>query len=100
MKPRPEVARSAAGVARSPMDVFLTIGHVIVCVFLILIVLLQAGKGAGIGVAFGGASSTLFGSRNAGNFLSRLAGATAAIFMITSVTLAWRSSSGESTGLG
>ena len=63
------------------MQTFITIIHVIVCFFLILIVLLQAGKGAGIGVAFGGASQTLFGSRAAGNFLSRLTGVTAVIFM-------------------
>ena len=62
--------------------------HVIVAVASILIVLLQAGKGAGIGAAFGGASQTVFGPRGPGNFLSKLTTAAAGIFMITSLVLA------------
>ena len=56
------------------MNTFLTIVHLIVCVFLILVVLLQAGKGGGMGIAFGGGggSQTVFGSSGAGNFLTRL----------------------------
>jgi len=57
-------------------------------VALILIVLLQAGKGAGIGAAFGGASQTVFGPRGPGNFLSKLTTAAAGIFMVTSLVLA------------
>jgi preprotein translocase subunit SecG len=62
--------------------------HVFVAVALILIVLLQAGKGAGIGAAFGGASQTVFGPRGPGNFLSKLTTAAAGIFMVTSLVLA------------
>ena len=55
------------------MVTFLTVVHVFVCLFLILVVLLQAGKGGGMGIAFGGAGSqTVFGSSGAGNFLTRL----------------------------
>jgi preprotein translocase subunit SecG len=51
-------------------------------------VLLQAGKGAGIGAAFGGASQTVFGPRGPGSFLGKLTTAAAGIFMITSLVLA------------
>lgn len=66
----------------------LVIMHIMVAIALILIVLLQAGKGAGIGAAFGGASQTVFGPRGPGNFLSKLTTAAAGIFMITSLVLA------------
>jgi preprotein translocase subunit SecG len=66
----------------------LIVVHVIVAVALVLIVLLQAGKGAGIGAAFGGASQTVFGPRGPGNFLSKLTTAAALIFMGTSLVLA------------
>jgi preprotein translocase subunit SecG len=72
------------------MSVVLVIVHVFVCVFLIAVVLLQRGKGAEIGAVFGGgASTTVFGSRGAGNFLSRLTTASAAIFMLTSLALSY-----------
>ena len=67
-----------------------TILHVFVCLFLILVVLLQAGKGGGMGVAFGTAtSSAVFGGRGAGSFLEKLTSATAIMFMATSIGLAW-----------
>src|SRR5207237_4604471 len=61
------------------MNTFLTIVHVFVCGFLILVVLLQAGKGGGMGIAFGGGggSQTGFGSSGAGDFLTRLPSLTA-----------------------
>jgi preprotein translocase subunit SecG len=62
--------------------------HVIVAVALILIVLLQAGKGAELGAAFGGASQTVFGPRGPGSFLGKLTAAAACIFMVTSLALA------------
>ena len=72
-----------------PMSVFLVVIHVFVCIFLIAVVLLQRGEGAEIGAVFGGgASSTVFGSRGAGNFLERSPPG-GAIFMITSLTLAY-----------
>jgi preprotein translocase subunit SecG len=69
-----------------------TIVHVIACVFLILVVLLQTGKGAEMGAVFGGGgSSTIFGASGAGNFLTKLTTATAIIFFLTSLTLAYNS---------
>ncbi len=71
------------------MTLFLTVVHVLVCFILIAAVLLQRGKGAEIGAVFGGGgSSTVFGSRGAGNFLSRLTTGAAVIFFATSLTLA------------
>jgi preprotein translocase subunit SecG len=82
------------------MTTFLTVLHVLVCVFLILVVLLQAGKGGGMGIAFGGAGSqTVFGSSGAGNFLTRLTSVTAAVFMLTSLGLAHYSSQQDSRRL-
>ncbi|HEX3696995.1 MAG TPA: preprotein translocase subunit SecG [Polyangia bacterium] len=83
------------------MVTFLTVLHVFVCLFLILVVLLQAGKGGGMGIAFGGGggSQTVFGSSGAGNFLTRLTSVTAAIFLITSLGLAHYSSQQDSKRL-
>ncbi|MFM2418403.1 MAG: hypothetical protein RL385_3126 [Pseudomonadota bacterium] len=67
----------------------------LVCLFLILVVLLQPGRG-GMGGAFGGGSSqTVFGSSGAGNFLTRLTSISAALFMLLSATLAFMSSSSD-----
>jgi preprotein translocase subunit SecG len=75
------------------MSTILIIVHVIVCVALIMIVLLQTGKGADMGAAFGGgASQTLFGSTGASTFLSKATTGAAIIFMLTSLTLAYLSS--------
>lgn len=72
------------------MGFFLTIIHVIVCIALILIVLLQTGKGADMGAAFGGGSSqTLFGSSGASTFLSKATTIAAVLFMLTSLYLAY-----------
>jgi preprotein translocase subunit SecG len=71
------------------MMIVVTIIHVIVCIGLILVVLLQTGKGAEVGAVFGGSSSTIFGSSGAGNFLSRLTTGMAVVFMITSLTLGY-----------
>src|SRR5881397_332378 len=62
--------------------------HVIVCFLMIGAILLQAGKGAEIGAAFGGSSQTVFGSRGPGTFLSKVTVAAAIIFMLTSLGLA------------
>ncbi len=61
--------------------------HVIVSLALIAIVLLQTGKGATLGAAFGGASQTVFGSRGPASFLHKLTTAAAVIFMLTSLGL-------------
>ena len=66
-----------------------TIIHIIVCLGLIVIVLLQTGRGADIGAVFGGSSATIFGSSGAGNFLTRLTTGLAVVFMLTSLTLGY-----------
>ena len=78
------------------MFTLLVVLHVIFCVFLILVILLQTGKGGGMGAAFGGASQTVFGPRGAGSFIGKLTGIVAALFMLTSLVLAYMSSSGNS----
>jgi preprotein translocase subunit SecG len=74
-----------------------TVLHVLVCIFLILIILLQAGKGGGMGAAFGGAGAqTVFGGRGAQTFLGKVTSISAFIFMLTSLTLAYNSSKAKS----
>ena len=69
--------------------------HVITCVFLILVVLVQQSKGGGLGGALGGSASQVFGGRGSANFMTRLTGIVATIFMITSMLLAFMSSAGD-----
>ena len=72
------------------MTLFVTVVHVLTCIFLIIVVLLQRGKGAEVGAVFGGGGgATMFGSRGAGNFLTRLTTGAAVVFMLTSLTLAY-----------
>src|SRR5262245_24537628 len=71
------------------MVAVITIVHVLSCIFLVLVVLLQTGKGADMGAVFGGSSSTVFGSSGAGTFLTRLTTATAVVFMLTSLSLTY-----------
>lgn len=66
----------------------IVIFHVLVCFLMIGAILLQSGKGAEIGAAFGGSSQTVFGSRGPANFLSKFTVVVAAIFMLTSFSLA------------
>jgi len=63
--------------------------HIVICLVLILIVLLQAGKGANMGAAFGGSSQTVFGSSGAGTFLGKLTAGVAVVFMLTSLILTY-----------
>lgn len=70
------------------MTTLLLIIHIIVSLFLIFIVLIQSSKGAELGAAFGGSSQTLFGSRGAATFLSKLTTGAAIVFMLTSLLLA------------
>src|SRR5574337_1953374 len=70
------------------MIIALSVVHLLIAVVLIVIVLLQSGKGADIGAAFGGGSSqTLFGGRGAATFLSKLTLAAAVLFMVSSLSL-------------
>jgi len=70
------------------MIILVTIVHIIVCLFLIIVVLLQSGKSADIAAAFGGmGSQTAFGPRGAATVLSKATTWSAVIFMLTSITL-------------
>jgi preprotein translocase subunit SecG len=77
------------------LQTLLNVLHVFVCFFLILVVLLQQGRGGGMGSAFGGATAQVFGGRGAGNFMTRLTAICAVIFMATSMSLAYISSAGD-----
>ncbi len=85
--------------SRTPMFAFIITLHVVVSVFLIFVILLQPGKADGM-AAFsgggGGSSNTVFGGRGSVTFLSKVTSVCAIIFMITSLTLAWRSSHSDS----
>ncbi len=70
------------------MRIFLVSLHVLVSAILVGMVLLQKGKGADIGAAFGGASQTVFGPRGAQSFMAKLTTGAAIIFMFTSLGLA------------
>lgn len=97
------IVRAAANLAHveaklpSSMQTALSLLHVVACIFLILVVLLQQGRGGGLGSAFGGGAGgqQVFGGRGAGNLLTRLTAAFAIIFMGTSVTLAYLASAGD-----
>jgi preprotein translocase subunit SecG len=65
--------------------------HIAVCVALVIVVLLQQGKGADVGAVFGGSSQTVFGSSGAGNLLTKITWAAAATFFATSIFLAYSS---------
>ena len=72
------------------MNTLITVVHVLISLVLIGVVLLQKGKGAEAGAAFGGgASGTVFGSRGSGNFLSHTTATLAALCFLTSLSLAY-----------
>lgn len=72
------------------MDLVVTVAHVLVCLTLIFVVLLQRGSGADMGSAFGGGSSeSVFGARGSGSFLGKLTAGIATVYMLTSLTLAF-----------
>lgn len=74
------------------MKIIVILLHVVACIGLIMIVLLQRGKGADLGAAFGGSSQTVFGSQGAGGFLTKVTTVAAVLFMFTSLGLAYLSS--------
>lgn len=79
------------------MHTLIVILHIVVSVALILVILLQTGKGSDIGAVFGGGSSqTLFGSTGPTSFLSKMTAAAAIVFMLTSLFLAYFSGKGTS----
>lgn len=65
---------------------FFIIVHCLICVFLVCVILLQPGKSDG-GIGFGGSSQSVFGSRGAGNFLTKTTSACAILFLVTSFFL-------------
>lgn len=69
------------------MMTFLTVVHVFTCVLLVLVVLIQSGKGAEISASFAGSSQTVFGSSGGANFFTRFTAGCAIVFMCTSVAL-------------
>jgi preprotein translocase subunit SecG len=72
------------------MQTILVVVHLFVAVGLVGLVLIQHGKGADAGAAFGsGASGTVFGARGSGSFLTRATAILAVVFFLTSLTLAW-----------
>jgi preprotein translocase subunit SecG len=72
------------------MVIFLKIVHVVVCLFLIAVVLLQSGKGAEMGASFGSSGSqSVFGAGGGTTFLSKMTTGAAVIFMLTSLVLAY-----------
>jgi len=82
------------------MYTLIVILHIIVSVALILVILLQTGKGSDIGAVFGGGSSqTLFGSTGPTSFLSKLTAGAAVVFMLTSLFLAYFSGTGGSRSI-
>jgi preprotein translocase subunit SecG len=72
------------------MLIFVTTVHVLLCVFMIFVILLQPGKDAGMGSALGGGAATsAFGGRGATTFLTKVTGVCAALFFITSLGLSF-----------
>jgi preprotein translocase subunit SecG len=83
------------------MYTFVLTLHIVLCVLLVLIILMQPGKGGDVSSAFGGGSATqLFGAAGPGNFLTRGTGVIAALFMVTSLTLAYYSDPARRAGGG
>src|SRR6187549_14053 len=81
------------------LSVILTIIHVIVCLFLVIVVLLQSGKAADLAGAFGGmGSQTAFGPRGAATVLSKATTIAAGLFMVTSLTLSIIATRNAGTG--
>ena len=80
------------------MIILITIVHIIVCFFLIIVVLLQSGKSGDIAAAFGGmGSQTAFGPRGSATVLSKATTWSTVIFMLTSITLSIMASRGGSS---
>lgn len=81
------------------MTILLTFVHILVCVFLVIVVLLQSGKAADLAGAFGGmGSQTAFGPRGSATILSKATTIAAALFMVTSLTLAIFATRGSGVG--
>ena len=73
----------------------LTVLHIIACTFLILVILIQPGTSGGMGIFGSAGAQQVCGGRGAGNFLTKTTWATATVFFLTSITLAYLSSSSD-----
>ena len=83
------------------METFITIIHIIVALFMILVVLIQGGNQGGIGAAFGGGNTQgMFGASGATTFLNKITYGAAVVFMMTSIGLTILHGQGGTTGLG
>ena len=69
------------------MQTLVTFVHVFTCFLLVLVILIQSGKGAEISTSLAGSSQTVFGSSGGANFITRVTSGAAAVFMLTSVVL-------------
>ncbi len=69
--------------------------HIVVCLLLVVVVLLQQSKGGGLAGSLGGSATQVFGGRGSANFMTRLTGILATLFMLTSASLAYLSSAGD-----
>ncbi|EKD74925.1 MAG: hypothetical protein ACD_44C00291G0001 [uncultured bacterium] len=63
--------------------------HIFICISLLVLILIQQGKGADAGASFGGASQTLFGAQGSGNFLTKLTSVLAALFFLNCLFLGY-----------
>lgn len=77
------------------MSLFLTVFHILICLFLIVLVLLQPGKGSDFGAVFGGGSQTVFGARGASTFLSKFTVIVAILFALSTLLLIKFKSAGD-----
>lgn len=74
----------------------ITVIHVIACLFMVLVILVQPGRSGGLGAAFGGAGAQqVFGGRGATNLLAKITWILMSVFFLTSILLAYMSSSGD-----
>jgi len=78
------------------MTTLLIIVHVVVCLFLVVIVLLQHGKGADVGATFGGSSESIFGTEGPVPLMNKITTGAAVLFMVTSISLAYFSAHNRS----
>ncbi|MBC60950.1 MAG: preprotein translocase subunit SecG [Zetaproteobacteria bacterium] len=83
------------------MENFIITVHILVCLFMILVVLVQGGNQGGMGAAFGGGNTQgVFGATGATSFLGKLTYGAAAIFMVTSISLSILQGAGPNSNLG
>jgi preprotein translocase subunit SecG len=82
------------------MTIFITTLHIMLCIGLILIILLQPGKDGAAAFGGGGGGNQMYGPRGSGTILTRATTTVAALFMVTSITLAWFSNDKVQSGAG